>query len=97
MNPSQRIETMHRRNFIKTAAGAACFSALGSTALWAGEKAGDKPASDTNDRNAAPHTAGWEAFRMNMGFTRLTTEHASSRCCLVLWHRRSPRISVRPN
>ena len=49
MNPSQRIETMHRRNFIKTAAGAACFSALGSTALWAGEKAGDKPASDTED------------------------------------------------
>ena len=40
---------MHRRSFIKTAAGAACFSALGSTAIWAGEKAGDKPASATED------------------------------------------------
>ena len=49
MNPSQRIETMHRRNFIKTAAGAACFSALGSTAIWAEEKAGDKPATATED------------------------------------------------
>ncbi len=49
MNPSQRIETMHRRNFIKAAAGAACFSALGSTALWAEDKTGDKPVSVTED------------------------------------------------
>ena len=49
MNPSEKMETMHRRDFIKTAAGAACFSTLGSTAICAGEKAGDKPASVTED------------------------------------------------